>query len=262
MIMHYMLTFICLFIVLSGSAVHADSNLAIHNLISPKDGHLYSGEYTENPHGKTEHEITVNGNIRSYYIYAQDQIVPKPRPAILLLHGAQRTGISMIEHWEYLAKKHDIILIAPNGYNNVWDSQKDGTPLISAVIKDASQRHPVDSKRLYMFGHSAGGNMALHLSIKHADHFAAAAIHAGHIADASQYPAIDNAKRKIPVGLIVGSNDQLFPLESVFNTAKAFSTRGHKAELYAIEGHNHWYYDISYFINEKAWDFLSQYQLK
>ena len=45
--------------------------------------------------------------------------------------------------------------------------------------KTLKSKYPINPRRVYLFGHSAGASFALHMSLMESQYFAAAAIHAG-----------------------------------------------------------------------------------
>jgi alpha-beta hydrolase superfamily lysophospholipase len=71
----------------------------------------------------------------------------------------------------------------------------------------------------------------------------------------------DDAERKIPVALFVGTKDPLFPLTVVRKTRDAFNERKFIVELTEIPNLDHNYYSKSSEINKKAWSFLAKYRL-
>lgn len=221
-------------------------------------GHHTSG-YTEDDSGQIKNAIKVGlMSSRSYNIYlphGKTQNASYKRPAILLLHGAKRTGASLVERWRRVSDREDVILIGPHGVKG-WYKPTDPNNFFPAVMEDAIKKYNIDPKRIYVFGHSMGGVMAATLAITHPDDFAAIGIHAGMLTDEG-YKALNNVGRKTPIVIINGTHDQGFPLAKVQATAKAFNHVGHDVNFYILKGHGHWYYDIAPDINDMAWDYFS-----
>jgi predicted esterase len=258
---HWVFAF-ALFATLSSQAAGPDNVLRTYTLTPPIPVSRYNANYVEDATGQTTYTVTVNGQARSYQIYAPSRgSNDRPRPAILLLHGSQRSGVSLVEKWKAIADRDDIILIGPHGLNKGWSMEADGPAFFNAVLEDANTHHKIDRTRLYLFGHSLGANYALYLSVLYSGVFAATALHAGQFNAAADYALVAQAQRKIPVAIFVGTQDPLFPLYQVRQSAQSFASQGHVAALYVLSGHNHWYYDIAPFVNQQAWDFLSQYSL-
>jgi acetyl esterase/lipase len=72
---------------------------------------------------------------------------------------------------------------------------------------------------------------------------------------------VRSAKRKIPLAIWVGTNDEFFPLPAVRATRDALRNAGIPIQLTEIPRHTHWYYSSAKEINKEVWAFLSQHQL-
>jgi poly(3-hydroxybutyrate) depolymerase len=206
--------------------------------------------------------IRSQGKERTYYLLVPDKISPAtPAPLVVLLHGSGRNGLSLVEKWKELAKKEGVIIVGPDALSQQgWRIPEDGPDFIHELVEALKARYPINARRVYLFGHSAGAGQALYLSLLESEYFAATAVHAGALG-ADDGPYIERARRKIPIAIFVGTNDQFFPLPVVRATRDALNARGFKAELTEIEGHTHWYYDRAAEINRSAWDFLKGHEL-
>jgi poly(3-hydroxybutyrate) depolymerase len=206
--------------------------------------------------------IKSNGRDRAYYLFVPEKLqVSQPVPLVLLLHGSGRNGNSLAEKWKDLAKKERFIFAAPDAVNmSGWQIPEDGPDFMKELVDALTAKYPVDKRRVYLFGHSAGAGMALNLSLFESEYFAATAVHAGAL-QKGMTDQIEQAKRKIPIHLIVGTNDNFFPLPVVRATRDALVQGGFKVELTEIKDHTHWYYDGSNEINGMAWNFLKPFKL-
>ncbi len=216
----------------------------------------YNRKYVENENGQHKHNFRANGVLREYNVYMPENLGGGLHPAVFLFHGGQRTGASMIERWKSLADKKKFIIIAPHGLRGMWNEHNDATYLIPALIKAASSKYPIDQNYMFMFGHSAGGNLVNYSSILYPDLFKGAAIHAGAIHE-TRLPK-EAAAHKMPIIYINGTNDALFSVSHVTESAQAMATRGHYTELILITNHTHWYYDLAPQINAIAWEFFEK----
>jgi poly(3-hydroxybutyrate) depolymerase len=210
----------------------------------------------------TKELITSQGGTRAYYLFVPDKLnAATPAPLIVLLHGSGRNGLSLVEKWKDLAKKEKIILVGPDALNsNVWRIPADGPDFIHELVEALKAKYPINARRVYLFGHSAGAGQSLLLSLMESEYFAAAAVHAGSLQEGT-YSLIDQAKRKIPIAMFIGTNDTLVPLSVVRATRDALKEGGFSPELTEIQGHTHSYYDRASEINRSAWDFLKKYEL-
>lgn len=206
--------------------------------------------------------IRSHGKHRTYYLYVPDGVSTATQaPLLVLLHGSRRNGLSLVEKWKDLAKKEGVIIVGPDSLESRgWRIPDDGPDFIHELVEFLKAKYPVNQRRVYLFGHSAGAGQALILALLESEYFAATAVHAGALrAGGNSY--IERAQRKMPIAIFVGTNDQLFPLPLVRATRDALNARGFNSELNEIKGHTHWYYDRAPEINRSAWEFLRNHQL-
>lgn len=210
----------------------------------------------------TKELIESQGRTRAYYLYVPDKLpASKTVPLIVLLHGSGRTGTSLVEKWKDLAKKEGIILAGPDSSNTAgWSTPIDGPDFLHDLVEALKAKYPINPRRVYLFGHSAGAGHALYMSLLESQYFAATAIHAGALPKQG-YSLIDEAKRKIPLAMWVGTVDAYVPIEVARATRDAMNERGFAVQLTEMPGHDHWYYDLAPKINQAAWEFLKKYEL-
>lgn len=210
----------------------------------------------------TKELITSEGKQRAYYLYVPSTIKPaSPAPLIVTLHGSGRRGNSLVEKWKDLAKKEGIIIAGPDSTDaRGWGVPADGPNYLHALVEELKKKYPINPNQVYLFGHSAGASFALQMSLMESEYFAATAIHAGALQPGDNR-VIELAKRKIPISIQVGDNDQYFPLKAVRATRDALNEEGFAVELIEMPNHDHWYYDLAPKINRSAWEFLRKHQL-
>lgn len=208
----------------------------------------------------TKELLTSQGRERPYYLYVPSTI-KGPAPLIVMLHGSNRNGMTLVEKWKDYAKKEGIIIAGPDASNlRGWGSPQDGPDYLRDLVEELKSKYPINPRRVYLFGHSAGASFALHMSLMESQYFAATAIHAGALSS-QDMGLIEMAKRKIPISIQVGDSDEFFPLKIVRATRDALKDAGFPVELIEIENHDHWYYDKAAKFNQTAWEFLKKYEL-
>jgi predicted esterase len=203
------------------------------------------------------------GKKRAYYLMVPDSAKsPASVPMIVLLHGSGRNGLSLMEKWKELASREGIIIAGPDSLDpQGWQIPGDGPAFIHDLVEALRAKYPVNPRRIYLFGHSAGAVFALNMSMMESEYFAATAVHAGSWRTERELSARDYAKRKTPLAIIVGDRDAFFPPPSVKATEAALLERGFTVEVKVMKGHDHWYYDLAPQINRDAWDFLKRREL-
>lgn len=210
----------------------------------------------------TKELITSNGKKRAYYLYVPSTLKAPPTvPLIIMLHGSNRTGVTLVEKWKDYAKKEGIILAGPDATDlRGWGSPQDGPDYLHDLVEELKTKYPINPRRVYLFGHSAGATFALHMSLMESEYFAAAAIHAGALRP-DDMQLIELAKRKIPISIQIGDSDEYVPLKVVRETSDALKKAGLPVDLIEIANHDHWYYDKASTFNRTAWEFMKKYEL-
>jgi poly(3-hydroxybutyrate) depolymerase len=206
--------------------------------------------------------IVSQGKKRTYYLFVPEKLkAATPAALIVTLHGSRNNGLSLVEKWKDLAEKEGIIIVGPDSSDSMqWRVPEDGPDFLHELVEALKARYAINARRVYLFGHSAGGGQALYMSLLESEYFAAAVVHAG-VLHEQAYPLIKLAKRKTPIALYVGTKDYGLPLPVARATRDALNSRGFAAKLTEIKGHTHWYYDRAPEINRSAWKFLKQHEL-
>ena len=206
--------------------------------------------------------VTSRGKLRTYYAFVPAGIsAERPAPLLVTIHGSGQNGRELLDVWRDLAGKEGIVLAGPDSLESArWGSPEDGPLFLRDVVEDVRAKQPIDTRRIYLFGYSAGAVFALQMAPLESEYFAAAAVLAGAI-EPAYYKIFDYADRKIPIGIVVGTRDPLFPLSLVRPVAEAWKEREFPVVLKEIDGHDHKYRVRSKEINEWVWGFLSPLRL-
>lgn len=118
----------------------------------------------------------------TYDVLLPEEYSPHHRyPLIVALRAAERNAHSELEWWGGTADKpgqatrHGYIVIAPeylpaNARNYDYDARAHDSVL--RAINDARKRFRIDSDRIYLSGHGAGGDAAFDIGMSHPDLFA------------------------------------------------------------------------------------------
>jgi len=216
--------------------------------------------------GIQRESFTFEGRKSTCYLFVPDSLpTATAAPLIVLLHGAGEDGRSLADPWRDLASREGILLIAP-------DSEARGPDFIVALVESVRAKVAMNPRRIYLFGHSAGGRLALILSMVESEYFAAAAVHAGKLMGKEPAPGfghelrdselLDGAKRKIPIAMWNGTVDQLVPLAAALATRDMLEMHGFPVEWHEMLGRDHNYYVHSDEVNAAVWKFLRQHELE
>lgn len=207
--------------------------------------------------------IQADGERHSFDLFVpeRDANTP-PMPLLLALHGAGGDGAGQLQAWLPMARANKIILLAPNIDNSpqAWDRLYDHPEWIRDAIHSLCQTYPVDKRRLYLWGYSAGGMFAFYFAFLESRYFAAAAVHGG-VIENSKYPIADFAVRKIPVAYYIGTQDQWWTTRQSRASRDALISRGFKVHYVELAGADHNFFARSGEITADAWNFFTQHAL-
>ena len=217
---------------------------------------------SENSHGPSRESFEFSGLKRNYTVFVPGSAAASPAPLLVLLHGSYGSGAAMVSWWQSIAEQEGIVLVGPEAREReAWNLRADGPQFIRALIDTVAAEHPIDRTRIYLFGNSAGAVYALTLSMLESQLFAATAIHAGAWRTSNEFRAVPFAKRKIPIAMFIGDQDEYFPLFTVRKTQSALEQAGHTVSVTVIPRHNHPYAKVAQEVNRSAWEFMKANRL-
>jgi dienelactone hydrolase len=111
----------------------------------------------------------------------------------------------------------------------------DWPDFLYALVESIKARFNVDSKRVYLFGTSAGGCFAAVTALLEPGYIAAVAVHAG-ILPLQDSPLSD---KRIPIGFWIGGLDRYFSVEAVQDGGRFMYGKGFKVQLTLMPGIGH-----------------------
>lgn len=177
---------------------------------------------------------TKEDSSRSYVAYIPSTWKPNVvSPLLIAMHGLSGWGVQLMANTEFnnLAEANGFIVAYPDGTGEKlgdkgirsWNggqigwctsgncppsqiSNVDDVGFISRLIDDVSSRYLINSKRVYLAGHSNGSQLAQRLACQLSNRITAVAVVAGHL-------AIDTCNPDSPVSVlqIYGTEDTLNP---------------------------------------------------
>jgi polyhydroxybutyrate depolymerase len=158
--------------------------------------------------GTAAHAIVVGALDRTFLLHVPSHqrlnsaSIPVPFPLVIMLHGSSgnASAIEQASGMDSLADASAFLVAYPNGtggdfdlYPSDWNAgtccggaardNVDDLGFIAALIQQVSEQVPVDSRRVYIGGFSAGGRMAYHAGCQLASSIAAIGVVSGSLVD-------------------------------------------------------------------------------
>ena len=131
--------------------------------------------------------------------------------------------------WKDLARREQFVIAAPDATDRSrWRPPGDGPNLLRDLVEELGH---VDTRRIYLFGYSAGAVFALYMAPLESRYFAAAAVHAGAYTGEADLGFLETAPRKVPLLLSLGARDDSSRHPSSRRPSIAWSARVPRHDL-------------------------------
>jgi phospholipase/carboxylesterase len=161
----------------------------------------------------------------------------------MALHGGSGNGRGFLWSWLRDARSRGAILVAPTAIGSTWAlmGDDDDTPNLARILDRVRSRWNVDPDRLLLTGMSDGGTFCYVAGLERGSPFThlapvAAAFHPlmAETADAERL-------RGLPVHLVHGRLDWMFPVQMARQTRAALSAAGAEVTYREIDDLSHCY---------------------
>jgi phospholipase/carboxylesterase len=190
------------------------------------------------------HDRNEPGSRGGFSLYVPEYYTPdRAWPLVMALHGGSGNGRNFLWSWLRDARSFGAILIAPTATGPTWALMgKDiDTPNLMRMLESVRSRYNIDPKRMLMTGLSDGGTFCWVSGLDRASPFThlapvAATFHPlmAEIADADRL-------RGLPVFLVHGRLDWMFPVQVARQTSNLLSAAGADITYREIEDLSHCY---------------------
>lgn len=190
------------------------------------------------------HDAGAPGRRGGFSLYVPEYYTPdRDWPLVLALHGGAGSGRSFLWSWLRDARGRGAIVVAPTATGSTWALKGDDadTPNLHRILDRVRGRWRIDPARLLLTGMSDGGTFCYVTGLRSDSPFThlapvAASFHPllAEMADAERL-------RGLPIEIVHGRRDWMFPVEQARQAAAALAAAGARVRFREIDDLSHGY---------------------
>jgi phospholipase/carboxylesterase len=190
------------------------------------------------------HDHNEPGSRGGFSLYVPEYYTPdRAWPLVMALHGGSGNGRGFLWSWLRDARSHGAIVVAPTATGSTWAlmGEDTDTPNLARILGSVQARWNIDPTKLLLTGMSDGGTFCYVTGLESASPFThlapvAATFHPlmAEMADAERL-------RGLPVYLVHGKLDWMFPVQVARQTQQALSAAGAEVTYRELDDLSHTY---------------------
>jgi phospholipase/carboxylesterase len=197
-----------------------------------------------NPNTGVFHDHNERGSRGGFSLYVPEYYTPdRAWPLVMALHGGSGNGRGFLWSWLRDTRSRGAILIAPTATGSTWALMGDDTdtPNLTRILDAVRARWNVDPNKMLLTGMSDGGTFCYVTGFESASPFT-------HLAPVSAtfHPLIAEMAdaerlRGLPVYIVHGRLDWMFPVQVARQTSQALSAAGADITYRELDDLSHCY---------------------
>jgi phospholipase/carboxylesterase len=190
------------------------------------------------------HDANAPGSGGGFSLYVPEYYTPdRAWPVVMALHGGSGNGRSFLWSWLRDARSRGAILVAPTATGSTWalTGGDTDTPNLRRILELVRQRCNVDPDRLLLTGLSDGGTFCYVSGLESASPFTHLAPVAAAFHPLMAGKADADRLRGLPVYLVHGRLDWMFPVEVARQARQALSAAGAAVTYRELDDLSHTY---------------------
>src|SRR5437667_11627021 len=190
------------------------------------------------------HDHHEPGSRGGFSLYVPEYYTPdRAWPLVMALHGGSGNGRGFLWSWLRDARSRGAVLVAPTATGNTWAlmGEDTDTPNLMRILDSVRARWKVDPERMLLTGMSDGGTFCYVTGFDGASPFT-------HLAPVSAtfHPLMvemaDAARlRGVPIHIVHGRLDWMFPVEVARQTSQALSAAAANVTYRELDDLSHTY---------------------
>ncbi len=190
------------------------------------------------------HDRNEPGSRGGFSLYVPEYYTDsRPWPLVMALHGGSGNGRAFLWSWLRDARSFGALLVAPTATGPTWALKGDDadTPNLMRILEAVRSRWNVDAARLLLTGMSDGGTFCYVSGLESASPFTHLAPVAATFHPLMAAMADAERLRGLPICLVHGRLDWMFPVEVARHTRDALAAAGANVTYREIEDLSHCY---------------------
>jgi phospholipase/carboxylesterase len=190
------------------------------------------------------HDHNEPGSRGGFSLYVPEYYTPdRGWPLVMAMHGGSGNGRNFLWSWLRDARSFGAILVAPTATGPTWAlmGEDADTPNLSRILEAVRARWNVDRKRMLLTGMSDGGTFCYVSGLDSASPFTHLAPVASTFHPLMAEMADAERLRGLPIFLVHGRLDWMFPVQVARHTAHALSAAGADVTYRELDDLSHTY---------------------
>ncbi|MDP2939411.1 MAG: PHB depolymerase family esterase [Candidatus Omnitrophota bacterium] len=188
------------------------------------------------------HAGIIDRSSEGYLLYVPKAAISGQKsPVLICLPGWGVAAKQDINMWSFPAEKNGFVVVGLDVNYNLINSASDVQNLYNRIMKIVNLlafSYPVDLKRLYIAGTSAGGIMSISLALMYSKRFVAVGVVSGARLGFSAQNYLSNA-RNIRFYMVHGDQDNKIPVSEFYLTKEQLGRNGAIIEFNIIQQGGH-----------------------
>jgi phospholipase/carboxylesterase len=186
------------------------------------------------------------GSRGGWSLYVPEFYAPdRAWPLVVALHGGSGSGRNFLWSWLRDARSFGAILLAPTATGPTWAlmGEDDDTPNLNRILDTVRSRWNIDAGRMLLTGMSDGGTFCYVSGLEDASPFTHLAPVAATFHPLMAEMASPGRLRGLPIHLVHGALDWMFPVEIARQTHRVLAAAGADVAYRELDDLSHCYPD-------------------
>jgi phospholipase/carboxylesterase len=186
------------------------------------------------------------GSRGGYSLYVPEFYPPnRAWPLVVALHGGSGNGRNFLWSWLRDARSHGAIVVAPTATGPTWAlmGEDTDTPNLNRILDAVKSRWNIDPARMLLTGMSDGGTFCYVTGLEDASPFTHLAPVSATFHPLMAEMASPDRLRGLPLYLVHGALDWMFPVQVARQTHRALAAAGATVVYRELDDLSHTYPD-------------------